>query len=184
MFEKFEKSHQEAIRSIKTFLEDDSYKDMQILVKWLLITDANPYSFLPNHWASIAYGSAQGFSGLLMFIHHAVYDDGDISFVTVNGEPRIVFINKHDINPRNVLSESEQYSLNMKLQCWKPTYEIVALDIAPNDFGNVYNEWHANWIRQCFINDAEQFESAEEAAKHYRKYVCWKEAWIEEYKLT
>lgn len=182
MFEEFEKSHQEAIRSIKTFLEDDYYKDMQDLAKWLLTTDTNPFSFLPETWAISGYNSAQGFYGLLRFISHAVYDDGDISFITVNEEPRIVFMNKHYIDEKNVLSETERFSLEKSVPFWKPTYEVKILDITPNEFGRLYDEWHSKWIRQCFMNDASTFGDAEESAQHYRVYACWNESWIKEYK--
>ena len=50
--------------------------------------------------------------------------------------------------------------------------------INANDFGDVYDAWHTNWVRECFISDAEQFDNVNYAADHYRKYACWQESWI------
>ena len=172
----FEKAYNEALATINCFLNDDSAGDLRKLTAWLMDTDANPYSFLPHEWAG-SLGSAESFAGLLHFIHHAAYDDGDICFVMVNGEPRIVFAHPEDKDFRErVLSEQEQDIATRPQYCAK--YDIQVLDINANDFGDVYDAWHANWIRECFISDAEQFDNVNYAAEHYRKYACWQESWI------
>ena len=175
-FARFEKTYNEALITINRFLNDGTTGDLRKLTAWLMDTDANPYSFLPHEWAG-SLGSAESFAGLLYFIHHAIYDDGDICFVTVNGEPRIVFAHPEDKDFRErVLSEQEQDIATRPQYCAK--YDIQVLDINANDFGDVYDAWHANWIRECFISDAEQFDNVNYAADHYRKYACWQESWI------
>lgn len=175
-FARFEKAYNEALATINRFLNDDSTCDLRKLTAWLMNTDANPYSFLPHAWAG-SLGAAESFAGLLHHIHHAVYDDGDICFVTVNGEPRIVFAHPADKDFRGrVLTEQERDMAARPRRSVQ--YDIDVLDIDANSFGDVYDAWHANWVRECFISDAEQFNSVEYAASHYRKYACWQESWI------
>lgn len=177
-FTRFERAYQDALKTINGFLQSDDCVDMRTLTEWLMNTDANPYSFLPHEWAG-ALSTAEGFADLLQFIHHAVYDDGDICFVAVNDEPRIVFAHPEDTGFRErVLTKQEQDMAARPRYASK--YDIRVLDIKPNQFGEVYDAWHANWVRECFISDAEQFDNAEYVASHYRKYACWREEWITE----
>lgn len=181
-FEKFNQSHFAAIEIIKRFMEPGRYEpQMDKLVKWMLETDANPYSYLPEEWAS-AFGSAQGFASLLHYIHHAVYDDGEITFVRVNGGPRIVFAchEGDDDKFRNlVLTEQEKEIEKRPIFGRCRPYEIEVLDITPNEFGPLYNEFQSAEVKHWFINDAAS-HGTEWAAEHYRKYHCWNEAWITE----
>lgn len=175
-FATFLQNYNKAIASINSFLADNEMRD---LTRWLLETDANPYSFLPEKWAGCV-NSAEGMASLLHHIHHAVYDDGDICFVAVNDEPRIVFADCRDKNFRDrVLTDQEKDIEKRNAQRgWRP-YDIVVLNIKPNNFGNVYNKWYTGWVRDCFVADADA-HGAEWAAEHYRKYSCWNEAWITE----
>jgi hypothetical protein len=75
---------------------DDPDPEMRRLTRWLIDTDANPYGFLM--WSNAAaFDNAQGFARLLDVIHHALVDDGEISFVAVQGRPMIVFANRDEI---------------------------------------------------------------------------------------
>ncbi len=177
-FQAFQKNYDNAIENIKSFLEPSKYDPpMHELVKWMMETDANPYSYLPHHWAGCV-ASAEMFSSLLRNIHHALYDDGDIAFVTVNGEPRIVFVWKHEDNFHNyVLTDTEKDIVNRH---GKVSYTIEVLDIKPSEFGPLYDSWHQNWLKECFLGDAHR--DVEQAADHYRKYRLWDESWVEEAK--
>lgn len=179
-FEQFQKAYDQAVATIHKFLEPGQYEpQMNGLVKWMLETDANPYSFLPYGWAD-ALESAQGFASLLHHIHHAVYDDGDIDFVKVNGEPRIVFAWQHDDKFRDyVLTNQEKEIEKRPIFGQVRPYEIEVLDIKPNEFGPIYDAWQAEDIKRCFIMDASG-HGVEWAAEHYRKYRCWNEEWMTE----
>ena len=178
-FEKFQANYDEAIKTIKQLQGPSEYEpQMNGLVNWLLETDANPYSYLPEGWAG-SISSAEGFASLLGVIHHAVYDDGDITFVTVNGEPRIVFVHKFEDNFRNyVLTTQEK---EMENGAWRTEYDVKFLDIEPNEFGVIYDAFQIKEIKRWFTSDA-RAHGVEWAASHYRSYKLWNEAWVEEYK--
>lgn len=174
-FEQFQKAYDEAIQYIKSCLVPRPFEpQMNGLVQWLLDTDANPYGYLPQSWAG-ATSTAEGFASLLQHIHHAVYDDGDITFVTVNGEPRIVFAHPSDTYFRNSVLTSQEQSFETK----NHNYKIEVLDITPNEFGPIFEAYHTEWVKNCFMSDASRGE-IEWSANHYRKYKCWDEAWIKE----
>ena len=178
-FTTFQQNYDNAIATIKDFLCSDDCAEMRGLAAWLMETDANPYSFLPEAWAN-SVNTADGMAGLLHYIHHAVYDDGDICFVAVNDEPRIVFASPHDNGFRDrVLTDQEKDIEKRNAQRGMRPHNITVLDIKPNAFGEVYNKWYTGWVRDCFIADADG-HGTEWAAEHYRKYSCWKEEWITE----
>jgi len=176
-FAAFKKNYDQAIESIKRFLEPGKHEpQINGLVKWMMETDANPYSYLPENWAGCTK-SAESFASLLHVIHHAVYDDGDISFVTVNGEPRIVFAWHHEDNFRNYVLSEQEKDLEKR---WSSKYAIEVLEIEPDEFGPLYDAYYAKQIKRWFMNDAES-NTVEYAIEHYQKYKLFDIAWIVEF---
>lgn len=148
----FQKSYEDAVEAIKTFSEPTMYNPpMDGLVRWMLETEANPYGYLPNNGSSLS--SAESFAGLLYSISHALYDDGDITFVSVNGEPRIVFAHKSEDNIRSMalspVEQERECGVNSPYSWYPAEYEIKILDIEPNQFGQLYDEYttklHKEW---------------------------------------
>lgn len=179
--QRFTDTHLQAIAEIEECLKPSQYEpDMSGLVEWLLTTDANPYSYLQYEFAGM-FESAEQFVSLLSMISHALYDDGEITFVAVDGEPRIVFANQYEDDFRkNVLTELEQ-DIESRLVFGRPvSYEIQVLNIKPNDFGKLYDEWYTNDIKHDFFNDAEMF-TVDWAIKHYQEYKLFNQSWIEEF---
>ena len=172
----FKKNYDEAVDTINSFLEGPD--SMNELAKWLMTTDANPYSYLDHTWAGISQ-TAEGMANLLNYIHHAVVDDGDITFVKVNGEPRIVFAHQFDDFFRDVVlsrhekemeKKREEYGINFE-------YKIEVLDIKPNDFGKVYDKYQKEQVKQWFLFDAKR-HGVKFAKQNYEHYNCWDENWI------
>lgn len=145
--EEFQKKYDDAIERIKKYLEPDPNLDppMNELVRWMMETESNSWGYLTGCWRG-APGSAEAFVSLLDNIHHALYDDGDIAFVTVEDEPRIVFAWIHDDEQlkTNSLNEDEKY--------WEMRdsrkFDIKILDIKPNEFGILYDQYEKNRVKK------------------------------------
>lgn len=181
-FSKFQESYNKAIETIELMLVPSEYEPpIHGLVKWMLETDANPYSYLPEYWAG-RVGSAEGFAGLLEYIYHAVYDDGDITFVTVDDEPRIVFAYQSEENFRNSVLTKQEQDLEKR-----PVFGVVreraikVIDIEPDDFPGIYKDWQIKDLQRCFAVDAARM-GLDFAIKHYSEYQCYSDTWPAECK--
>jgi len=58
---------------------NDEFK-FQALAKAILSTDLNPYSFMPKHYQS-ALTTSTSIENFLLILHHAMMDDGDVTFI-------------------------------------------------------------------------------------------------------
>ena len=174
-FETFKKNYDEAVQTINTFLEGP--ESMTELTKWLMTTDANPHSYLDHFWAGMS-ATAEGMADLLNYIHHAVVDDGDITFVKVNGEPRIVFAHRFDDYFRDVVLSKQEKEMEKRRKEYNINfeYEIEVLDIKPNEFGRIYDEYQRGQVTKWFLSDAKR-HGVEFAKQHYEHYNCWDESW-------
>lgn len=141
------------------------------LYNWLLTTDTNPYSFLPEGWAN-SLVTASGTSALFSMIHHAVIDDGEISFVKLNDEPMMLFIDVRNMSQQDLykflLTEQEKSS--------GFEFDIEILKIEPNDFGDHVDFYQRKWMQKCFIQDAAQ-HGIEFTKDAYSKYKLFSEDW-------
>ena len=97
---------EEAIEKIAAF-RSDSHDGMRLITCWMMDIDTNPYGYLMPHDAR-ATESAEGFAGLLHSIHHALVDDGEISFLTIDGRPMIVFAGGDEIGQVDIRSEADR----------------------------------------------------------------------------
>lgn len=172
-FQKFDDSYQKAIKTIEHFLDTEDAEGINVLAKWMMDTDANPYAYLPDHWAG-CIGSAEQFAGLLHTIHHAVYDDGDITFVTVNNEPRIIFVypEDDDMLKKYALSDTER-DISKRIG---REYDIKVIDITPREFGALYDAYQKVDLMKCFSIDAGRNGIAT-ALDWYKEYNCFSSDW-------
>jgi lysyl-tRNA synthetase class I len=69
--------------------------------------ESNPYDYLVLSDAR-SFDSAERFAGLLHSIHHALVDDGEISFVAVNRRPMIVFADRNELGNVELRSDVER----------------------------------------------------------------------------
>lgn len=190
-FERFRTAYEGAVDEIKRYLEDTTGlpAPMDGLARWLLETDVNPYGFLPPEWAG-ATGSAQGFLGLLDHLHHALYDDGDVTFCMVNDEPRIVFAHHLDDHFRERALRADELRMSYKVHRhptrpdWSPQYVVRVLDtLRPNEFGPLYDQYHASWLRACYLAEC-RARGLEWPTHHYRTYRQWDDEWIEQARIN
>lgn len=179
-FEKFDQSHREAIETIKEYQQD---KDVGVLVNWLLATDINPYSFLDDEYAQYMYTS-EGFSMLCHLLHHALIDDGDVTFLSVDKKPKIGFYWKYDLPEFT----RKDYKLIRPEDGSRPYIEnnIVLSDVIVYDDFNQFIEaieiYATNDLKRCFLGDIQIMDSLDNAVRHYSQYKRFDPAWIELYK--
>lgn len=178
-FEKWELVYLEAIKSVEHHLHSEGeYGDF---CRWLYKTEINPYS-LNKEWGG-AFETITGFSTLCDVIHHAINDDGDITFYQQEGQPpAFIFIHRtEDCFRDKALHVPFHIALNknndnIKISFFDNAYEFMK---AADDYAKA-------WIRKCFITDARRLGS-EFAIKHYSENhpntydPAWAEAYIGAY---
>lgn len=178
-FKVFQSAHDDAIDAIHHFQNNNDCAEMRELVNWLLTTDANPYAFLPEEWAP-SLNTAESFADLLHCIHHAVYDDGAITFVAVNDEPRIVFVNQYEDNFRDRVLTNQEKEIEKRTIFGKTSkYDVTVLDITPNEFGPLYDAFNLKDLQRCFSIDAGRL-GIKFATDVYSKYACFTSNWVEQ----
>jgi hypothetical protein len=118
---RWRKNFEDALQRIHAFRNDPN-ADMRLLTHWLMDTDTNPYWFLESRYAGMLE-SAEQFATLLGMIHHSIVDDGEISFVAVNGRPMIVFANRDEIGHVELRSEMERMADEKRGAA--PSYDFI-----------------------------------------------------------
>lgn len=153
----FHQSYLDSVAQIEQFRTDP---DMASITNWILTTKANLFSALPKGWGNL--NSAQECETLLHVIHHALVDDGEISFPVVRGEPRMAFLSRWEDNFRNlVLTDAEkEFS-----QRFGTSIEITFLDTI-DQFIEARDVWEANQHKRHFVADAARF-GVDFAREHY-----------------
>lgn len=116
----WQSSFDEAIQSIENHIKPQPHhnKDEQQhveLAQWLLSTSVSPYDFLPNGWHNFR---SEPFStdSLLSVIHHALVDDGEICFVSLKLEDKIL---------RHFIMFYPSYEDGFKQACFNENQNII-----------------------------------------------------------
>lgn len=167
-YQKFIDKFEKDLAEIKTF--EIGNPEIQQLLDWMLTTEVSPYSYLSDRWAGYTY-TVSGMLSIFHTIHHAYYDDGAMSFVAVNGHPKIVFAHQSDYDSFEsfvaaILSPAEnQYSAKVEI-----------LDIAPNEFGPLVDDNELTYLKRCYVHDVAR-NGVEFANKQYSEYSCFSPTW-------
>ncbi len=83
----FDKDKQSFIEIMKSEPNKDSIK----LFQWIINSEYNPYSIFSNSDIASGFSHIGGALGVFGLINHALYDDGDITFVKTKSWPLICF---------------------------------------------------------------------------------------------
>lgn len=151
-FDKFKSNYEESIAGIKKYLIRD---DIGPLIKWLLETEINPYSFLENYDAS-GFNSAESFYCLCHNIFMAYVDDGYICFPIIDDQPCIRFVDRYEYTPKVVQK-----------------YTIIDSDTGPS-FGNIDHLQEVTFLDtyQQFIETIESKVRQELKNYFYEELIC------------
>ena len=126
----FNEDHQSAIQSIQ---EMKKHSKIGKLVTWMLETDADPDSYLVDGKKYLS--STSSFELLIGKIYDTIEGFGDMTFVSVDGCPRILFCSNREV---------KYFVLNNFETCMASVgkkYDVEILDIQPNDFGELYDKY-------------------------------------------
>ena len=111
------KSFQEAMTSVERSItssptDDKDLAGFKALSKWLMETPHNPYNFMPRGYEGYR-SSPYAADSVLGLLHHALIDDGEVSFVKMmrQGEVVRVFMNfywQHEDNFKELCMEENK----------------------------------------------------------------------------
>lgn len=181
-FNEWQENYESALDLIKHYLEPDNDRTpaMNGLVEWMINTDSNPYAYLPLEWSG-SLNNATSFVKLLAQIHHALYDDGCIAFVTVNGEPRIVFANPYEdgFNDCVITANDRALSARRAEINGSDDINVTVLDIDPGEFGAVRDAYETARLKRGFAFEVARF-GLDFALKNARRSKLFNPKWVEE----
>lgn len=147
-YEEYNQSHEEAIARIEEMTTDEKFGPF---ATWLVETTHSSWGFYPAGWQN-STATASGMANLLGTIHHALYDDGDISFfVCPNMTPRFGFFNRNDwtdIDPVDAMGNSDYTTLVKKGISLGD--DITFLD-GPAEFIAAIEKYKLEWAERAFV---------------------------------
>ena len=142
--EKYEKSFADAREKYHEIMQGKD--DAAILIKWMVENDVEPYSVFHENGYAHQTNNLEGLIGLYHTLHHALYDDGDITFVKNNYYPVIVFYWKGENNFQEHYDShvSRTYERMFKIQGYLDTVQ---------EYMKEYERVHAEWIARLTAHE-------------------------------
>jgi hypothetical protein len=128
--------------------------DAALLFKWMVENDINAHSVFHDPFASSCY-TLEGFVGMYRTLHHALFDDGDVTFVkTKIHSPMVVFIWKNETNFMQLYKKSlgDNRSYN--------GYQVVGYCDTVQDYITEYNR--VNQEHEQMYADMEEWAKSNE----------------------
>lgn len=170
----FNKSYKEDMIYIQKTISEDS--EFGRFALHLLTTERNS-SFIIN--SDYYKDDANNFADLLRNIHHALMDDGEITFYLVDDVPRFSLEYNFDIN-NCLLSIEKKLSEDLKdtIEC---QYNCKILNVSIDDWIKLSEEYHIKNLKEMFLFD---MELEHDSLEYYRKYKDFNENWIKEIKCN
>lgn len=178
LFNQWRNMTEDAIKSVIKYTEPvESAPGFSEFVNWALATQSSGYGWLPVEWGG-SLGSAAGAEMLFSHIWHALYDDGDISFVVVNDAPRIVFVNRFDSDfSDKVLTQSDRMLAERRAKIGGETTPLVVLDCSIAEFCAIHDAYEEKCVRRAFAFEAARW-GVEFAVKNASRWSFWNPDWI------
>lgn len=169
--DKYRKNFEEAIAEIELAMNTDN--SIQPLVRWLMCSEASPYSYLPRSRAGLT-NTAEGMLDLINEIHHAVYDDGDIAFALFNGCPVIIFACQYEADFTDKVVKAFSHASDRR-----KSYTVEAVEDSISEFVDRLQNYHEKNMRRHFITTASMY-GAEFAKELYSEYSWYDKLAIEQ----
>lgn len=180
LFDEWRNVTENAIKTVIKYAEPvESAPGFSKFVNWALTTRSSGYGWLPVEWGG-SLGTATGAEMLFNHIWHALYDDGDISFVTVNDAPRIVFVNQFDLDFSDIgkfLTQSDRMLAERRAKIGDETAALVVLNCSIAEFCDIHDAYEEKCVRRAFAFEAARW-GVEFAVKNASRWSFWNPDWI------
>lgn len=189
--EQWKKSFEKSVNSIKDCLtaQADDYQDMaefRTLANWMLTTNVSSYEFMPSGYQNYSF-DPYSTDSVLRLIHHALLDDGDVSFVTMKHNDKILrvfmmFCCRHEDYFTHYCLKENASTINMKIDFAKRTNSVrqsmknqlsnnphLELQLVPEekDFVFVAHRNPLQFIQE--VEDLEKFKQQQRIASEKRR---------------
>lgn len=169
--DEYRKNFEEAIAEIELAMNTDN--SIHPLVRWLMCSEVSPYGYLPRSRAGLTH-TAEWMLDLLNEIHHAVYDDGDITLVLFNGRPVIIFACQHEAEFADKVVKAFSHASDRRNF---NTVEVLGDSI--QEFVDRLQDYYEKQMRRHFIKTASIY-GVEFAKDLYSEYSGYDKLDIEE----
>lgn len=83
--------------------------DAAVLLKWMIEEDINPWEIFHDPAFASLTSNLEGLIGLYQTLNHALYDDGDVTFIKTEGtSPKIMFLWRNEKNFLDIYNRNVQ----------------------------------------------------------------------------
>jgi hypothetical protein len=134
--EDYEKNFADAREKYLEIMKGEN--DAAILIKWMVENEINFYGVFHETGYAHQTNTLEGLIGLYYTLHHALYDDGEITFVKTNYYPKILFYWKNEYNFQ------EHYDRFVQSGCEK-LYQITGYLGTVQEYIAEYERYDAKW---------------------------------------
>lgn len=177
------KRNMERIRT-DAFSREDGKEDYYKLVRWILSTEISPYSFMPKGWGGCV-ADCTAFAGFLSVLHHAMYDDGCLSLVVLNDQPRMSFADywkDHDDFIQMTISDQEKqlmsHTNDFRASCRLVESEDTLVFVnSVDEWINLCEEHHISELKAGYAHTTVS-QGKEFADAVYCKYRRFSDDWV------
>lgn len=171
--ENFKKKQEEYLSDLD-FIKESINEDSEFgrFALHLLITERNSCFIINSNYHK---DDANNFASLLRDIHHALIDDGELTFYLVDDTPRFSLDNNFDIEYCLLDIESklaEDFKDDPECQ-----YVCKILNISIDEWIKLSEEYYIKNLKEMFLFD---MQLNPELLENYKKYEFFDENWIKE----
>lgn len=168
--EKMKADFEEAYSLCENLKNNTPVNDAEKLSHWILNTDISIYEIFVMSSDAELCRSIEGMACMHSLISHALFDDGEISFVSFNERPLIIRADPRDFpNKESFFQHLHKHNQPFNEEIYNPEehiYKIITLSV--EDFVQSAENYHKENIVSCFLFDI-QLEDASKGVEQFIK---------------
>ena len=161
---KFKEDADNAFKICNKIKNNIPEKESDKLFHWVLNTEINANDIFVDKADAGSCSSILGLELIYILIHHAIEDDGELSFVSVDGEPQIIRAISQDFDNNDSFLEHVEKTYGISTKS-KPHFEI--LDVTVDEFIFLAEKYRIEKIKKSFL---EAVLTEDEVDKYVQQY--------------